>query len=82
MEPGSGHLFLFRGRHGGRLKILYFEDGGFTLWYRRLDAGKFIFPRNASGHIELTKNHFRWLLSSGKYVYGGMDTTGIPQDYF
>lgn len=82
MEPGSGHLFLFRGRHGDKLKILYFEDGGFTLWYRRLDHGKFIFPRNAKGHIELTQSHFRWLLSSGKYVHGMDEISGIPKDYF
>ncbi len=66
MEPTSGHLFLFRSRGGDKLKALYYEEHSFTLWYRRLDKGKFIFPRNIQGHLELTREHFNWLLSSFK----------------
>ena len=42
MNPTDGHLFLFRSRSGDRLKALHYENYGFTLWYRRLDKGKFI----------------------------------------
>ena len=58
MEPRSGHLFLFRSRGGNKLKALYYEEYSFTLWYRRLEKGRFMFPRNAQGHLELTKEHF------------------------
>jgi transposase len=75
MEPRSGHLFLFRSRGGNKLKALYYEEYSFTLWYRRLEKGRFMFPRNAQGHLELTKEHFQWLLSSNKFVdYAGADT--------
>jgi len=67
MNPIDGHLFLFRSRSGNRLKALYYEQNCFTLWYRRLERGKFIFPKNADGQIELSKNHFDWLLASDKY---------------
>jgi transposase len=82
MEPTSGHLFLFRSRGGNRLKALYYEEHSFTLWYRRLEKGRFIFPRNAQGHLELTREHFQWLLSSNKFVdYAGVDVS-IYRDFY
>ena len=43
-DPLSGHLFVFRSRRADRLKLLYWEEGGFALWYKRLEAGTFGFP--------------------------------------
>jgi transposase len=82
MEPTNGHLFLFRNRYGNKLKVLYYEEHCFTLWYRRLEKGKFVFPRNAQGHLELSQEHFNWLLSSNKFVdYSGQNTP-IYRDFF
>lgn len=82
MDATSGHLFLFRSRNGNKLKALYYEEQSFTLWYRRLEKGKFIFPRNAKGHLELTQEHFKWLLSSNKFVqYSGKDAE-IYHDFY
>ena len=67
MNPIEGHLFLFRSRSGNKLKALHYETNCFTLWYRRLEKGKFVFIRNARGCIEMTQDHFRWLLASDKY---------------
>lgn len=43
-DPLSGHLFVFRSRRGDRIKLLYWEEGGYCLWYRRLEVGTFRFP--------------------------------------
>ncbi|KTD83134.1 IS66 family insertion sequence element accessory protein TnpB [Legionella waltersii] len=43
MPLSSGHLFLFRSRCRSKLKALYYEEFGFTLWYRRLGIRAFTF---------------------------------------
>lgn len=82
MNPTSGQLFLFRSRSGDRLKALHYENHGFTLWYRRLDKGKFIFPRNTQGHLELTREHFEWLMASNKFVHHGGSEPLIYEDIY
>lgn len=67
MNPADGSLFLFRGRCGRKLKALHYEMNCFTLWYRRLEKGRFVFRRNAQGCIEMSREHFRWLLASDKF---------------
>jgi transposase len=44
IDPLSGHLFVFRNKRGDRLKLLYWESGGYTIIYRRLEIGVFRFP--------------------------------------
>jgi transposase len=43
-DPLSGHLFVFRGRRGDRVKRLWWDRDGLTLYYRRLEQGTFRFP--------------------------------------
>ena len=49
LNPMDGSLFMFRSKSGNKLKALYYEQNCFTLWYRRLEKGKFVFQKNAEG---------------------------------
>jgi transposase len=40
----SGHLYVFAGRRRDRIKILVFDRGGFVVYYKRLEAGRFRWP--------------------------------------
>ena len=68
-NPIDGTMYLFRNRSANKLKILYYETNCFSIWYRRLEKGRYIFQRNLQGQIEMTKEHFSWLLASDKYSY-------------
>jgi len=63
-DPLSGHLFLFRGRRGDRLKILYFDKDGYALWYKRLEEGTFKLPRldGAQASVELRASELAMML--------------------
>ena len=54
-DPLSGHLFLFRGRRGDLIKILWHDGDGICLLQKRLDRGKFVWPQATSGTVSLTR---------------------------
>jgi transposase len=43
-DPFSGHLFLFRGRRGSFIKMLWWDLDGFAIFAKRLEVGTFRFP--------------------------------------
>ena len=63
MNPTSGQIFIFRNKGRDRLKILYYEQSGFWLLYRRLEEGIFSFPPPDDIAMTLTVDQFQWLLS-------------------
>jgi len=63
-DPLSGHLFVFVSRRQDRVKILLFDYGGFVVYYKRLEAGKFQVPPIPAGaqRIELEATDLALLL--------------------
>lgn len=49
----SGHLYVFTSRRGDRIKILTWEAGGFVLYYKRLERGRFRLPEIRAGQLEV-----------------------------
>ena len=59
----SGHLFLFFNRRRDHLKILYFDNDGLAIWYKRLEAGSFQLPACSQDAMEIDHTDLSLLLS-------------------
>lgn len=44
----SGHLFVFLSQRADRVKILWWDRGGFVVYYKRLEKGRFMRPPSPS----------------------------------
>src|SRR3546814_7121743 len=53
-DPFSGHLFVFRGRRGDLLKVLWWDGQGLCLFSKRLEKGRFVWPSPADGKVVVT----------------------------
>lgn len=52
-DPYSGTLFVFFGRRRDRVKVLFFSAGGFIVYYKRLERGRFSMPRVPEGASQI-----------------------------
>ena len=62
LDPFSDSLFLFCGQRSDRIKALYWEGDGFVLLYKRLEKGRFQWPRDANEAKDITLQQLRWLM--------------------
>jgi transposase len=61
-DPLSGQLFVFRNRRGDRVKLLYWDEDGYVIVYKRLERGTFRFPPADSGGVEIRAADLQMLL--------------------
>lgn len=61
-NPFNGHVFVFRGRRGDIVKVLWFDGQGLLLLAKRLERGRFIWPQAVEGRVVLTPAQLSMLL--------------------
>ena len=61
-DPHSGHLFIFRGRRGDLVKIIWYDGQGSCLFMKRLERGRFTWPTPADGAVAISVGQMGYLL--------------------
>ena len=61
-DPYCGHLFVFRGRRGDLLKVIWWDGQGACLFSKRLERGRFVWPSAMGGKVNLTPAQLAMLL--------------------
>lgn len=68
----KAHLFLFKNKRGDKLKILYWDEDGYAIWYKQLEMGTFKFPVSSVGKVSITEEELIFLLK-------GLEVSKIKQ---
>ncbi len=61
-DPFSGAVFVFRGKRGDLIKVLYWDGQGLCLFAKRLEKGRFLWPVTKEGSVSLTPAQLSMLL--------------------
>jgi len=70
-DPFGGHVFVFRGRRGDLIKVLWWDGDGLCLFAKRLERGRFVWPRAESGTVALTRAQLSMLLEGNRLASPG-----------
>ena len=61
-DPHAGDLFVFRGRRGDLLKILWHDGVGMSLYAKRLEHGRFVWPAAQAGSVMISSAQLAYML--------------------
>jgi len=61
-DPHAGDLYIFRGARGDLVKILWHDGLGMSLYAKRLEKGRFIWPSPAEGIVSITPAQMAYML--------------------
>ncbi len=61
-DPYCGHLFVFRGRRGDLIKVIWWDGQGACLFSKRLERGRFVWLSPAHGKVSVTPAQLAMLL--------------------
>ncbi len=61
-NPHAGDLFVFRGKRGDLLKIIWHDGLGMSLYVKRLERGRFIWPSPADGVVAISAAQLAYML--------------------
>lgn len=62
-DPHAGDLYIFRGKRGDLLKILWHDGLGMSLYAKRLERGRFIWPSPVDGVVAITAAQLGYMLA-------------------
>ena len=62
-DPHSGNLFVFRGKRGDLVKLLWHDGQGMCLFSKRLERGRFLWPSMTDGVVTISVAQLSYLLS-------------------
>jgi len=61
-DPHAGHLFVFRGKRGDLVKVIWHDGHGACLFTKRLERGRFIWPSATDGAIAISPAQLGYML--------------------
>ena len=76
-NPFCGHVFVFRGKRGDLIKLLWYGEGGLCLFAKRLERGRFVWPKAESGRVMLTPAQLSMLLEG--IEWRRIERTWVPE---
>jgi transposase len=62
-DPHAGDLFVFRGKRGDQIKMIWHDGLGISLYVKRLEQGKFIWPPSVKGIVAISSAQLGYMLS-------------------
>ena len=65
-------IYIFYNRNFDKIKLLYFDEGGFCLFYKRLEKGRFTIPNQGEEFYQITASKLGYLLD-------GLDFSKLPK---
>lgn len=77
-RPNDGSLYLFKNRQANKIKMLFWDRNGYFVGYKRLEKGRFDFPRDEMGALKITPEELFnlvsgmpviWLKANKKKIY-------------
>ena len=61
-DPHAGDLYVFRGRRGDLVKILWHDGLGMSLYAKRLEHGRFLWPSATDGAVSISASQLSYML--------------------
>jgi transposase len=61
-DPHAGDLYVFRGRSGSLIRILWHDGIGMSLYAKRLERGRFIWPSATAGAVSISTSQLAYML--------------------
>ena len=61
-DPHAGDLYVFRGRNGSLIKIFWHDGVGMSLYAKRLERGRFVWPSAAAGVVSIAPSQLAYML--------------------